>query len=359
VAGAVAFLPIIFKTIKTLMTKQSLSLGQAAAKAFNSGLGPYAIIVVAVAAAIAAVVAGIKKLQSTMEANSIGGRISALEEDIDNATESATKLKEALSKTTEEKKSLEEIKETYNELKNKLILTEEEQEEYNSMVETLKESYPELITYYDEQNNKITISNSLLDEQIEKVSALQKLESQQVLAADYKTEGLQNQYDTLNEILSGYSKFGFDATWATEDDNIFKESSFNTNTISMIDEEGLLDIYNKYLNKSTPVVSMSAEDRNAVINAIQYAFSGDYAYLSGISDNYKEGAQALANAAESEREIIDGLKNDFAELYSYATDYYSTNYSDMTESEQDIRGAIAAAYIDKLNDIVISDSTDM
>jgi uncharacterized coiled-coil DUF342 family protein len=314
---------------------------------------------VAVAAAIAAVVAGIKKLQSTMEANSIGGRISALEEDIDNATESATKLKEALSKTTEEKKSLEEIKETYNELKNKLILTEEEQEEYNSMVETLKESYPELITYYDEQNNKITISNSLLDEQIEKVSALQKLESQQVLAADYKTEGLQNQYDTLNEILSGYSKFGFDATWATEDDNIFKESSFNTNTISMIDEEGLLDIYNKYLNKSTPVVSMSAEDRNAVINAIQYAFSGDYAYLSGISDNYKEGAQALANAAESEREIIDGLKNDFAELYSYATDYYSTNYSDMTESEQDIRGAIAAAYIDKLNDIVISDSTDM
>ena len=190
------------------------------------GAGTGTAIGLGVTAAIGAISLSIsawrKHLQDE-ENKTLSKKVENTKKQLEKETQTLEQKSADRKQTQNEIKDLTEIKNKYAELNSKIILNEEEQEEYNKLVENLKENYPSLIEEYDAENNKIKLSNDLLDDKIEKLKTIEKEQKQVELSVslnkldssqDLNLLNIQKKYTekilgTSNINLSGDSSFGF------------------------------------------------------------------------------------------------------------------------------------------------------
>ena len=190
------------------------------------GAGTGTAIGVGVTAAIGAISLSIsawrKHLQDE-ENKTLSKRVENTKKQLEKETQLLEQKSTDRKQTQNEIKDLTEIKNKYAELNSKIILNEEEQEEYNKLVENLKENYPSLIEKYDAENNKIKLSNKLLDDKITKLKTIEKEQKQVELSVslnkldssqDLNLLNIQKKYTekilgTSNINLSGDSSSGF------------------------------------------------------------------------------------------------------------------------------------------------------
>lgn len=212
--SAMALLPTFVQIGKTFGAKAGVGIG----------LGITTAIM-----AVSMTISNLRQRAANAEKTTLAGQAKAASELLKQSQEKLDSKRDENKSTKNEINNLKDIQKEITELNSKVVLTEEEQEKYNDLVATLKEEYPSLISQYDQETGKIKLNNSLLEERVKILSALEEKQKYEILqeqqynsllaresqALDKKNEysnkvsnlgGLSNsQSDELSELFLNYN----------------------------------------------------------------------------------------------------------------------------------------------------------
>ena len=276
----------------------------ATATAIASTAGIMAIIM-AITAAITGAIVLIKSSFKKAEAKKIDNQVKALEDSISKLDEKISEMKTNLEDLSNEQKGLEDIQKSWKKLENKTVKTAEEQEEYNTLIETVKEQYPELITFYSEENNQIQLSNSLLDQKLEKQKEL-IAEEQRLLdlqqAEKYNKESELQKQQFAQKVAKGEA--------------IFEQDFLNEHPNAKIKKTSTLTDWMTH-------ATYSKEELDAAINGGFSISGGDSSVgsnivLDAIKKHYQDDFEEIASEiTDSEGEPIDNTTI-YSQIEQYA-----------------------------------------
>ena len=334
-------------------------------KALTSGLKATGIglAIAAITGAISWALSLFNKYKQEEREQNVEYQIQNLKKELDTINQDIENSKAKVKSYRDSEKSLKDIQKEYDELNSKVVLTSEEQERYNSLIETLQNDYPELITYYDEENNKIKISNDLLEDKIQKVNKLKEAEAKTLLGQesqaiiteqkiDEKTkqkdfqsqiENLQNGYGT-RKTYNGYTLENKD--YAKTVYGAFSANDFDVEkTIATLEST-----YGKYEQKELEEIKHILEASKDKLTSIDEHADEQYAANKEYADTI------YADRSETERNIIAAMGVDQSSQYSKVKGSLSAK-AKTTETESEFKD-----FLDTINhtfkDSKISDDID-
>ena len=194
-------------------------------------------IIIGIGVAIAGLTAGIKYLQQSAKEKTLSYRLEDAKKRAEDLEQSVSKLKDEFENLEKSSENLEDISENFTTLSNKTTKTNEELEQYNSYIDTIKEEYPELITYYDEENNKMVISNELLQQKISLLKEEQEIKRRELNQEENRAAIANTTYRQLSNLSDTISGLSF-----TEDDVNYSNRS---------DLKALLNGKSRIVNRKT------------------------------------------------------------------------------------------------------------
>lgn len=332
-------------TVATVST-QGLSAGfKALGAAVWSALWP----VLAVAAAIAAVAAIwyviAKNNERAKDAVDVNKQLQASTEKLNSAREKLNDTETELNDLKETKKDIDDITKEYETLHKQKIKTAEETEREKELAEEIKEKYPEIVTQINAENNTIEISNSLLDdklekldEQIKKEKELQQLQSIEVRQAEQDVSYYEN-VNKLQGYFGSYLKMGNSTTpgeFNVEDilngGNHIDARSAAGPSLEFAKNIGLGDFGS--------ISEMSEEDEERLNAALNYAFGDNHVGVNGFGFTSEQ-----IEAIEDIRNTIIEIRKDnlqYADQFKSAKENMDLLYEKMPEWEKQVRAGYIA-----------------
>lgn len=327
----------LIPTLISLATTAGVSMSTAFAA---TGIGA---LIVAGAAAITAIIVGIKGVYESIEAEKAENQVKRLEEEIENLDKEISETKSNLRDLSEENKTLENIQETYEKLGNKTAKTSEEQAEYNQMIESLKEEYPELITFYNEEAGQIQINNSLLEEKI-KLQKQSVDEEQRLLNLQSAQKQINNRELTKQRAIANI----------TDDNGIFEGSNIHIQTEAelqqLIQEADSYTKENLDYTKEIQGMNISGYWETQAISAALDKYNEDWInfvdetgeYLDSASIIQMVGEEANLQRAIEAGEITEEELSDYREAYGYTEEVISNFAGAVAEYNTDLSNVIKA-----------------
>lgn len=312
-------------------------------KAAATGIGA---IIVGIGVAIAGLTAGIKYLQQSAKEKTLSYRLEDAKKRAEDLEQSVSKLKDEFENLEKSSENLEDISENFTTLSNKTTKTNEELEQYNTYIDTIKEEYPELITYYDEENNKMVISNELLQQKISLLKEEQEIKRRELNQEENRAAIANTTYRQLSNLSDTISGLSF-----TEDDVNYSNRS---------DLKALLNGESRIVDRKTDAEQTAESIALGTAVGARLNMLNPMALLGNIAVGIGTGlaTKDIGDKTAGDRTIsvdsmasmmgVDKIGIDQAEtIYEYIT---ATNEEDIQSTTKDLETVLkAVAYEENAN----------
>lgn len=288
-------------------------------------------------------------------------QLARAQEDLSRAEVAQNTTKSDIKSLTQEKETIEQLKEDYELLSKKKVKTAEDTERLNELRDNIKENYEEIIKIEDKENDMLFLFNSnedvklkYLDEEIKKRKELLSIQNAELFRAQTSVDdysALSNIASSLGINISVLNQKNGDSEAAIfkrllsgnlkyEDNDITFQERIDADsgeTYQVINTAGqwLSDFSKKLTEGQENYINSTEEERAKLLEAWDYVITGQGA----VAEDYLAAALEMRKAVDEATELL----YHFDDYYNLALERTKEQYKDETDIEQSLRAIFKAS----------------